>query len=88
MPETRPRNGASRIEQTKGGASFMLAKVCKAHRAKVGALLAGHGLHVGQEMVLLELCRKTGCAVGSSRYASVSSRPPLPRCYGDSRRAA
>ena len=36
-------------------ASFTLAKVCKAHRAHVGALLAEHGLHVGQEMVLMEL---------------------------------
>jgi DNA-binding MarR family transcriptional regulator len=35
--------------------SFVLAKVCKAHRAYVDALLAEHGLHVGQEMVLLEL---------------------------------
>jgi DNA-binding MarR family transcriptional regulator len=64
MPETRHRNGASRIEQTKGGASFMLAKVCKAHRAKVGALLAGHGLHVGQEMVLLELWQEDGLRGG------------------------
>ena len=29
--------------------SFVLAKVCKARRAYVGALLAEHGLHVGQE---------------------------------------
>jgi len=35
--------------------SFVLAKVCKAHRAYIDALLAEHGLHVGQEMVLLEL---------------------------------
>ena len=44
--------------------SFVLAKVCKAHRAYVGALLAEHGLHVGQEMVLLELWREDGLRGG------------------------
>jgi len=45
------------IEASSG---FLLAKVCRAHRANVGALLAQVGLHVGQEMVLLELWRKDG----------------------------
>jgi MarR family transcriptional regulator, organic hydroperoxide resistance regulator len=40
--------------------TFVLAKVCKAHRAYVDALLAEHGLHVGQEMVLLELWQEDG----------------------------
>jgi MarR family transcriptional regulator, organic hydroperoxide resistance regulator len=40
--------------------SFVLAKVCKAHRAYVDSLLAEHGLHVGQEMVLLELWQEDG----------------------------
>src|SRR5215208_4830004 len=40
--------------------SFVLAKVCKAHRAYVNTLLAEHGLHVGQEMVLLELWQEDG----------------------------
>ncbi len=44
--------------------SFVLAKVCKAHRAYVGALLAEHGLHVGQEMVLLELWQEDGLRGG------------------------
>ena len=60
MPEVRPRNAASGVEQAKDGASFTLAKVCKAHRSNVGALLAGHGLHVGQEMVLSHLWRQDG----------------------------
>ena len=64
MPESRPRNAASGIEQIKEGASFTLAKVCKAHRANVGALLAGHGLHVGQEMVLMELWQEDGLRGG------------------------
>src|ERR671938_1994268 len=44
--------------------SFVLAKVCKAHRAYVGALLAEYGLHVGQEMVLLELWQEDGLRGG------------------------
>lgn len=43
---------------------FTLAKVCKAHRARVGALLAGYGLHVGQEMVLVELWHEDGLRGG------------------------
>ena len=44
--------------------SFVLAKVCKAHRAYVGGLLAEHGLHVGQEMVLIELWQEDGLRGG------------------------
>ena len=44
--------------------SFALAKVCKAHRTHVGELLAEHGLHVGQEMVLLELWQEDGLRGG------------------------
>ena len=64
MPEIRARDAASGVEQIKEGASFTLAKVCKAHRANVGALLAGHGLHVGQEMVLMELWQEDGLRGG------------------------
>ena len=42
----------------------MLAKACKANRGFVGALLAEHGLHVGQEMVLVELWRDDGLRGG------------------------
>lgn len=48
----------------KESASFTLAKVCKAHRAHIGALLAEHGLHVGQEMVLMELWQEDGLRGG------------------------
>ena len=49
------------IEETTG---YLLAKVCRAHRANVGGLLAGVGLHVGQEMVLLELWKEDGLKGG------------------------
>ena len=55
--------------------SFVLAKVCKANRAYVGALLAGHGLHVGQEMVLLELWQEDGLH-GGELAARLSVEPP------------
>jgi MarR family transcriptional regulator, organic hydroperoxide resistance regulator len=45
-------------------ASYTLAKVCRAHRAHVGELLAEHGLHVGQEMVLIELWQDDGLRGG------------------------
>jgi MarR family transcriptional regulator, organic hydroperoxide resistance regulator len=48
------------VHPTREYTSFVLAKVCKAHRAYVDALLAEHGLHVGQEMVLLELWQEDG----------------------------
>ena len=48
-------------EETTG---FALAKACRAHRANVGATLAEVGLHVGQEMVLLELWREDGLKGG------------------------
>ena len=38
--------------------------ICKAHRASVGALLAEYGLHVGQEMVLVELWQDDGLRGG------------------------
>ena len=43
---------------------YLLAKVCRAHRAGVGSVLARIGLHVGQEMVLLELWKKDGLRGG------------------------
>lgn len=48
----------------KESTSYALAKVCRAHRANVGELLAELGLHVGQEMVLLELWEKDGLRGG------------------------
>ena len=49
------------VEETIG---YLLAKVCRAHRAGVGSVLARIGLHVGQEMVLLELWKKDGLRGG------------------------
>ena len=53
--------GAHPIRQN---TSFALAKVCRAHRVLVGELLAEHGLHVGQEMVLVELWQDDGLRGG------------------------
>jgi DNA-binding MarR family transcriptional regulator len=64
MPETRTHEVPRGIEQVRESASFTLAKVCRAHRANVGALLAEHGLHVGQEMVLMELWQDDGLRGG------------------------
>ena len=52
---------ARSIKETTG---FTLAKVCRAHRGRVGELLAEVGLHVGQEMVLIELIEKDGLRGG------------------------
>jgi DNA-binding MarR family transcriptional regulator len=49
------------VKETTG---YALAKVCKAHRGNVGELLAEIGLHVGQEMVLLELWEQDGLRGG------------------------
>ena len=43
---------------------FRLAKVCKAHRGNVAGLLVEVGLHVGQEMVLIELWQNDGLRGG------------------------
>jgi len=70
-------NGATPVgvHPIKENTSFVLAKVCKAHRAYVGALLAEHGLHVGQEMVLLELWQEDGLR-GGELAARLGVEPP------------
>jgi MarR family transcriptional regulator, organic hydroperoxide resistance regulator len=52
------------VQEITENTSFVLAKVCKANRGHVGALLAEHGLHVGQEMVLAELWQDDGLRGG------------------------
>ena len=67
------RTGNARgIEETTG---YLLAKVCRAHRANVGGLLARVGLHVGQEMVLLELWKEDGLK-GSELADRLGVEPP------------
>ena len=73
MPEIRDH--ATGVRGVKESASFTLAKVCKAHRANVGALLAEHGLHVGQEMVLVELWQDDGLR-GGELAVRVGVEPP------------
>jgi MarR family transcriptional regulator, organic hydroperoxide resistance regulator len=52
------------VGAVKESTAYALAKVCRAHRANVGELLAELGLHVGQEMVLLELWERDGLRGG------------------------
>ena len=57
----------ARIEEShpvKGTTGFALAKVCRAHRGNVGGMLAEFGLHVGQDMVLIELWQADGLRGG------------------------
>ena len=62
MPKTS--DVAPVVRGIKQSAGFTLAKVCKAHRAHIGGLLAEHELHVGQEMVLMELWQDDGLRGG------------------------
>jgi len=62
----------SSIRDTTG---FALAKVCKAHRGNVAGLLAEVGLHVGQEMVLVELWEQDGLR-GGELAARLRVEPP------------
>src|SRR5829696_4129477 len=62
MPQAHEvTTGAHPVRQN---TSFVLAKVCRAHRAYIGELLSEHGLHVGQEMVLVELWEDDGLRGG------------------------
>jgi len=61
MPETRT---AAAVHPIRQNTSFALAKACRAHRAYIGELLAEHGLHAGQEMVLVELWQDDGLRGG------------------------
>jgi len=62
MPQTRAVGREA--HPLRQNTSFALAKVCRAHRVYVGELLAEHGLHVGQEMVLVELWQEDGLRGG------------------------
>ena len=53
-----------RPHSTKENTGYALAKACKAHRGNVGDLLSEVGLHVGQEMVLIELWESDGLRGG------------------------
>ena len=68
-------NGVVRKHPVKESTGFALAKVCKAHRGNVGGLLAEHGLHVGQEMVLVELWESDGLR-GGELAARLGVEPP------------
>ena len=59
----------------RGSTGFALAKVCKAHRGNVSGALAEVGLHVGQEMVLVELWKQDGLR-GGELAARLRVEPP------------
>ena len=67
--------GSGRTTPVEETTSFALAKACRAHRVSVGAELARLGLHVGQEMVLLELWREDGLK-GGELAARLRVEPP------------
>jgi DNA-binding MarR family transcriptional regulator len=68
-------NRVVREHPVKARTGFALAKVCKAHRGNVGELLAEHGLHVGQEMVLIELWESDGLR-GGELASRLGVEPP------------
>lgn len=63
---------ARSVRQTAG---YTLARTCKAHRGVIGELLSGCGLHVGQEMVLIELWTEDGLR-GGELAARLGVEPP------------
>jgi DNA-binding MarR family transcriptional regulator len=73
MPETL--GAAPGTHPIRQNASYTLARVCRAHRAYVGELLSDHGLHVGQEMVLVELWQVDGLR-GSELTERLGVEPP------------
>lgn len=58
------KNSTTRQHPIRDKIGYTLAKVCRAHRGNVGELLADVGLHVGQEMVLIELWEQDGLRGG------------------------
>lgn len=68
-------NGAVQHHPVRENIGYTLAKVCRAHRASVGELLAEVGLHVGQEMVLIELWEQDGLR-GGALAARLGVEPP------------
>ena len=69
------KNTANRQHPIRVKTGHMLAKVCRAHRGNVGELLAEVGLHVGQEMVLIELWEHDGLR-GGELAARLGVEPP------------
>ena len=74
MPAGR-RAGEAPARPIRENVGFTLAKVCKGHRGGVGARLASLGLHVGQEMVLVELWAEDGLR-GGELAARLGVEPP------------
>src|SRR3712207_6096514 len=67
LDEVRDEGGGKamiRAHPVKETIGYTLAKVCRAHRGNVGELLTEVGLHVGQEMVLIELWEQDGLRGG------------------------
>ena len=83
------RTVAPGVHPIRQNTSFILAKACRAHRAYVGELLAEHGLHVGQEMVLVELWQGDGLRCGAQGRPGGRQEPArLPHRAGSGPRRA
>ena len=67
--------GDARVHPVKETVGYALAKTCRAHRGNVGVLLAELGLHVGQEMVLIELWEADGLR-GGELASRLGVEPP------------
>ena len=48
------------IESIEGSTGYLIARACQGHRKKAGEFLAALNLHVGQEMLLLQLWNRDG----------------------------
>ncbi|MDQ3704700.1 MAG: MarR family transcriptional regulator [Chloroflexota bacterium] len=48
------------MKQFEDKVGYLLAQVCKAHRQCAGVALNEHGVHVGQEMILMQLYCQEG----------------------------
>jgi MarR family transcriptional regulator, organic hydroperoxide resistance regulator len=58
---------------------YTLAKVCRAHRANVREFLLEVGLHVGQEMVLIELWEQDGLRGGELAERQGVEQPTITK---------
>ena len=76
--------GAETVHPVKETTGFALAKVCRAHRGNVGGMLAEFGLHVGQDIGLVERRPDPADARSFRVYLTREGRAledPVSRCF-------
>src|SRR5215217_7020955 len=79
QPDGREGERVIRVHTIKESTGYALAKVCKAHRGDVGEHLAELRLHVGQEMVLIELFEQDGLRGGELAVRLVVEPPTVTK---------